>query len=266
MIEFPEVGDWKQLQHSVCRLLNEVGLSAQEEVTLRTPRGTVEVDVFAVDERSVDKIRYIVECKCWATAIPQHVVHSFSTVMHETGANIGFIVSKVGLQAGAERYTQSTNIAGLTFEALQHRYFEPWWKNHFCNTVAAHAEKVCFYTEPFNITRDEALASLSHEQLEIFKAIQSKYCAFSMLMWQADLVTMSPRLGHPLPSSIEEYKKKFAEIIGLHLAFKSVYWRGLLEEICALFSCVEAELHQLFGRDIFEKPNADVKSSAFVAG
>ena len=131
MIESPEVADWKQLQHSVCRLLNEVGLTAQEEVTLETPRGKVEVDVFAIDEMSVDKIRYIVECKYWAAAIPQHVVHSFTTVMHETGANIGFIVSKVGLQAGAERYTNSTSITGLTFEELQQRYFVPWWKKSF---------------------------------------------------------------------------------------------------------------------------------------
>lgn len=126
MIESPEVEDWKRLQYSVCRLLNEVGLAAQEAVVLKTPRGTVEVDVFAIDELSVDKIQYIVECKNWANAIPQHVVHSFTTVMQETGANIGFIVSRVGLQAGAERYTQNTNIIGLTFEALQRRYFEPW--------------------------------------------------------------------------------------------------------------------------------------------
>jgi len=251
MIESPEVADWMQLQHSVCRLLNEIGLSAQEEVVLQTPRGTVEVDVFAIDELSVDKIRYVVECKNWAVAIPQHVVHSFTTVMQETGANIGFIVSKVGLQAGAVRYTQNTNIIGLSFDELQRRYFEQWWRRHFCKVVASCAEKVCFYTEPFNITRDKALAGLSTAQLDEFKGIQRKYCAFAMLMWQADLATISPHFGQPVPSSIEEYKNKFVELIGEHLAFKSVFWRDLLEEMCEELAAVEEELHQLFGRDVF---------------
>lgn len=114
MIENPEPSDWRLLQDGVCRIFNEIGLTAKTEVELTTPRGTVEVDVFAVDEKSVDKIRYIVECKNWGTAIPQTVVHAFTTVMHETGANIGFIVSHHGLQEGAERYTENTNIIGLT--------------------------------------------------------------------------------------------------------------------------------------------------------
>lgn len=253
MIESPDVEDWKRLQNSVCKLLNEVGLAAQEEAVLSTPRGTVEVDVFAVDKLSVDKIKYIVECKNWANAIPQHVVHSFTTVMHETGANIGFIISKRGLQTGAERYTQNTNIVGLTFEELQHRYFESWWKKHFCKIVAAYAEKVCFYTEPINIRRDKALKDLSLSQLDAFSTIQKNYCAFAMLMWQADLIEISPHLGHGVPSSIEEYKNKFVEDIGEHLAFKSLFWRDLLDEMCQRFEAVEEELHQLFGRDIFEE-------------
>lgn len=253
MIESPDVEDWKQLQYSVCKLLNEAGLAAQEAVVLATPRGTVEVDVIAIDQLSVDKIKYIVECKNWANAIPQHVVHSFTTVMHETGANIGFIVSKHGLQAGAERYTQNTNIIGLTFEELQHRYFEQWWKKHFCKVVAACAEKVCFYTEPFNFTRDKALKGLSPTQLDSFSTIQKNYCAFAMLMWQADMIEMSPHLGHGVPSSIEDYKRKLVENIGDHLAFNSLFWSDLLDEIRQRLAAVEEELHQLFERDIFEE-------------
>lgn len=250
MIENPDISNWKTLQFSVCRLLNEVGLSAQEGVVLQTPRGSVEVDVFAVDERSVDNIRYIVECKCWSSAIPQQVVHSFSTVMQETGANIGFIVSKRGLQSGAERYTTNTNILGITFVDLQRRYFDAWWKNHFCNIVANKAEKVCFYTEPFNVRRDEALAGLSDEQLTAFDAIRNDYCAFSMLMWHADLVNVAPHFGHASPASVQAYKEKILAI-GEHLYFESIYWRDLLDEICRRFDHVEGQLHQIFGHDVF---------------
>lgn len=83
MIEDPYPPDWKALQAGVARLFNEIGLSARIEEKLKTPRGEVEIDVFAVDETSVDKIRYLVECENWNSAIPQTVVHAFNTVMAE---------------------------------------------------------------------------------------------------------------------------------------------------------------------------------------
>ncbi|SGZ09769.1 Putative uncharacterized protein [Moritella viscosa] len=253
MIENPDIKDWKQLQNAVCRLFNEAGLTAKTEVRLKTPRGMVEVDVFALDERSVDKIRYVVECKNWSNSIPQHVVHAFTSVMHETGANIGFIVSKAGLQSGAEQYTRNTNITGLTFEALQHRYFEPWWYNYFCVKVAAAAENVCFYTEPHNTRRNEALERLTDQKLDKFYLLRDKYAAFSMLMWHADIGTIAPSRKNPVPNSISEYKGKFVEILGYDFSFSADYWRELLDEICEFLSRVETELHELFGRNVFER-------------
>ena len=129
MIDDPCPTDWRALQTGVCRLFNDVGLSAKVEVELPTPRGRVVVDVFATDENSVDNITYIVECKNWSSAIPKAVVHSFTTVMQETGANIGYIVSQHGLQSGADEYTRHTNITGLTYQALQERYFKPIGKS-----------------------------------------------------------------------------------------------------------------------------------------
>ena len=131
MIDDPYPESWQDLQTGVKRLFRNVGLAADVEVDLQTPRGTVNVDVCAVDRRSLDKIKYIVECKNWNTTVPQSVVHAFTTVMHETGANIGFIVSKYGLQSGAKQYTRNTNITGLTYLELQQRYFEAWWRRFF---------------------------------------------------------------------------------------------------------------------------------------
>ena len=63
MIDDPLPKDWRELQAGVCRLFSEIGLTAEVEASLKTPRGTITVDVFAVDNQSVDKIKYIVECK-----------------------------------------------------------------------------------------------------------------------------------------------------------------------------------------------------------
>jgi len=95
VIDDPLPKDWRDLQAGVQRIFRNVGLSADVEVDLETPRGSVNVDVLAVDVRSVDKIRYIVECKNWGNAIPQAVVHSFTTVMHETGAKLLYKINPI---------------------------------------------------------------------------------------------------------------------------------------------------------------------------
>lgn len=164
MIDNPYPTDWRELQTGVARLFNEIGLIAETEKLLQTPRGEVEVDVYAVDEASVDKIRYLVECKNWSAAIPQTVVHAFTTVMSETGANIGFIVSQKGLQAGAARYTNNTSITGLTYLELQQRYFGAWWERHFCIEIGNLADEIMDFAGPFCTRRDQLVAKLSDKK------------------------------------------------------------------------------------------------------
>lgn len=119
MIDNPIPLTWQDLQTNVNQILHEIGLQSEIGKIIETPRGRVEIDVYAIDINSVDKIKYIIECKNWTNAIPQSVVHSFTTVMHETGGNIGFIISQKGLQSGAEGYTKNTNIKGLTYLDFQ---------------------------------------------------------------------------------------------------------------------------------------------------
>jgi len=105
-----EPTNWKDLQDKVNFILNGVGLKSEKEVSLNTPRGSVVIDVYVLDPKSVDQIKYIIECKNWNNSIPQTVVHSFTTVMNETGDNIGYIISKKGFQKGTLEYSDNTNI------------------------------------------------------------------------------------------------------------------------------------------------------------
>jgi uncharacterized membrane protein len=153
MIENPLPHNWKELQAGVNQLLNEIGLDAEIEKKIDTPRGSVEIDVYAVDQNSVDKIRYIIECKNWSSSIPQTVVHAFTTLMHETGGNIGYIISKHGLQTGAKEYAKSTNITGITYEEFQRKYFSVWYQKHFVTKIGDTVDALSQYVEPINSRR-----------------------------------------------------------------------------------------------------------------
>lgn len=122
--ELPET--WQQLEILVTAILCECGMRADRHVPLRLPRGSVVVDVLA--DETVDGIvhRTICECKNWCTNVSKEVVHAFRTVMQETGAHRGYIISKVGFQAGAREAAEATNIELVTFAEFQTIYFDKW--------------------------------------------------------------------------------------------------------------------------------------------
>jgi len=259
MIDDPYPSDWKELQVGVCRLFNEIGLTAVVERKLETPRGTVEVDVYAVDEASLDKIRYIVECKNWQGAIPKTVVHSFTTVMRETGANLGFIVSQKGLQSGAAAYTDNTNIVGLTYLELQQRYMPVWWERYFCPHLGDAADVLMDYVEPFNITRSEKLNTMTDEDVDRWRDLVAEYGEFGATLSFFNMGRYQNLRENPnsmgslldVPASVEEFRSRLLRVICRHHEFKSETFRELLDELRNVLAAAVQEFLDLFGEDIF---------------
>jgi hypothetical protein len=258
MIDDPYPSDWRELQEGVCRLFGEIGLSAQTEKVLTTPRGVVEVDVYAVDEASVDRIQYIVECKNWSTAIPKTVVHAFATVMAETGANIGFIVSQQGLQSGAELYTNSTNIIGMTYLELQQRYLQLWWSRFFCPYVGDVADDLRQYIEPVNNFRERKVELLANDAKERFLALQERHAAFGMSMSLLNAGRLM-QIGM-FPSAKQKLLTEPPNFQPFRMALEHLYpnypwtaqtFRELLGEIEANVMTATREFNSVFGRNIF---------------
>lgn len=256
MIDDPLPMNWKDLQTGVQRIFRNVGLYAEVEVNIKTPRGSVNVDVHATDPRSVDKIRYIVECKNWGSSVPQTVVHSFTTIMHETGANIGFIISKHGLQLGAKQYTQNTNITGMTYLEFQLRYFEAWWKRYFCPLIGDAADKVLLYTEEFNTQRDRAYDKLSTQNKERFDKLRRQESGSIMILSMFNYMSISRGLNTgtflEVPKSLDDFKVKVLAQITPHIQWHSDTFRELLRTILQYLADIKSEFEMIFGRDIFE--------------
>ena len=250
MIENPYPAKWEELQDGVCRILNEIGLKAEVGKTLSTARGKVEIDVYAVDENSVDKIRYLVECKNWLTAVPQSVVHSFTTVMHEAGGNIGYIISQRGLQTGAAEYTRNTNIVGLTYEEFQRKYFSAWHERFFVRQIGDTVDSLTQYVEPINSRRGRHIDQLSKEKRAEYHALLERYFAFGMSMACFEFPRYMPEFAIAVPEDIEKVKDKLAEL-GDEYKFTSQYFRDLLTEIGQKVTEVTMKFDDVFGRNIF---------------
>lgn len=251
MIENPEPNDWKELQVGVCRIFNEIGLQAKQDAEIKTPRGKVALDVYAIDPGSVDYIQYIVECKNWESSVPQSVVHSFTTVMHEVGANIGYIVSKHGFQKGALEYLTNTNIKGVTYAEFQNHYLNVWIDRHFIPVVEKAADSLIQFTEPINSRRERYKSNLSPNLQKKFLDLFNKYHLFAMSLVMISARRLMLQIIPCQNVSIEKINKTIAETIGLENIIETRYLCDFLIGLVQLINLITEKFIAIFGEDIF---------------
>lgn len=250
MIENPYPSTWQGLQGQVNRIFCDIGLKSEVGKIISTPRGTIEIDVYAIDTKSVDKIKYIVECKNWSSSIPQTVVHAFTTVLHETGGNVGYIISKQGLQSGAIEYTKNTNIQGITFLEFQLKYFFTWFNNYFATQIDSRADALVQYTEPFNSKRTEYIEKLSQKEYQKYEELCEEYHLFAAIMSMVSAPKIFQRDNKKVPENIEEFKRKISSYRSGY-TLHSEYFRDLLNELFSIIDEATDKFHNLFGRNIF---------------
>ena len=250
MIEDPKPSNWKDLQIGVCNILNEVGISAELEKKVKTPRGSVEIDVYGIDHNSVEKIKYIIECKNWGKPVAQHVVHSFTTVLQETGGHIGILVSKEGFQEGALSYIQNTNIDAFTYAEFQNRYFKLWYINYFCPKIFEAIDTFFQYIEPINSRRSRYVEQLSTEQRDEYDSLCSQYEMFGMVMAMLSSDKFAQDSEPGAVFNIEEFKRKTATF-GSEFQYQSNYYRDLICEISLHSESISQKFKSVFGCDIF---------------
>lgn len=94
-----EPQSWKELQDYVKKIFVDCGYRAESPKVIKTARSEkLEVDVF-VEIEGTPKQTIICECKNWDVNIPQAIVHSFRMQVNDSGANLGFLISKKGFQS-----------------------------------------------------------------------------------------------------------------------------------------------------------------------
>lgn len=122
---------WMDLQLKVGKILSECGFDVEIEKKIKTARGTVEIDVYALENINARKYSLLCECKYWNTSIPQTIIHGFRTVIADIGCNIGYVITTNKFQSGAREVAEKTNIELITWDEFQNIFFESWYSNYF---------------------------------------------------------------------------------------------------------------------------------------
>lgn len=113
--------DWRMLQNEVATILSDCGFETAIEKTIETVRGSVEVDVFATKSNAYANA-VLCECKYWNTPVPKTIIHAFRTVVEDSGASQGIIISKAGFQKGAYESVVKSNLILLNWEEFQNAF------------------------------------------------------------------------------------------------------------------------------------------------
>ena len=181
-IEDNEPDTWRDLEAGVARILNEAGLHAEQGKSLETARGSVNVDVVASDDSINPPVLTIFECKHWKRPVPQMVIHSFRTIVIDSGANTGLIVSRHGFQSGAGDAARFSNIRLVDWGKLEELYMNRWVDNYMKKQISSILDPLFEYTEPVNSRIIRKASALSESKRREFWRLQHAYSTASMAL------------------------------------------------------------------------------------
>ncbi|MBR0986089.1 restriction endonuclease [Bradyrhizobium liaoningense] len=201
-------GTWRDLEDTVADILRECGMDVQQQINVPLPRGSVDLDVFAEETVEGIRSRVVCECKNWRTNVPREKVHAFRTVMDETGANRGYIISRTGFQQGAVEAAASTNVELLTFEQFQERYFDKWITRR-CRDIEDVNGNFNVYYEPLGRPGYHALQN--DDERAAYDQVWERYAFAGVLLLHFSpylrMVGRPPPLP-PLPVDVRELERQ----------------------------------------------------------
>jgi restriction system protein len=195
LIEDGSPRTWRNLEMQVARILTECGYDVEVQKTVQLARGRANIDVWADDHSSPRNV-IAVECKHWANRVPKHVVHSFRTVVGDSGANTGLMVAASGYQSGAIEAAAYSNVRLINWVEFQTMCLTRWIHRYMMPTMASDTDVLHEYTEPINLRIFRKADALPQDRREQFKVLRNRFqllAAFNLMFHPLVYEHFAPR-------------------------------------------------------------------------
>jgi len=217
---------WVDLQNNVAKYFMEAGYSATTPCKLKGVRGEVEVDVFVSAPDELAK-KIICECKFWSTPVPQEKVHAFRTVVGDTGATLGILISKSGFQAGAVKAAEHSNVLLLTWNNFLDLIYERWLTRQ-TKRLKLKNRSLYVYSSPLS---DVPVEKLPEEQQKEYYAKTKEYFEVWSQSWPVSTKALrehdSSLYCFDKYSSIEDYLIFLSDRIDEAIEFYQKIFQGV---------------------------------------
>lgn len=238
-IKITEPAHWKELQNNVAEILNECGYETLVEKTIQTVRGNVTIDCFA-EKQNGHRTIIFAECKFWSKRIPQSIVHSFRTVVNDSGANSGFIISKAGFQKGAIDAVENSNITLMTYNEFLERH-QMEWLNFVIARNFEIGQELLPYTQ-FDFVPKELSELDENNKVEFYKILElSKKDCIDFLTLKEHYYALPKHVISldEVDKRIQEYRKRLPIEVTCYSDYFSYiykYCSDILNQIDSLFN------------------------------
>lgn len=247
MIEGEAPSDWRDLQNRAARVLRECGLEADTDREIALARGTVKVDVLARDTAATPPALYICECKHWQAPVSKDVVHAFRTVVTDSGAHLGFLISSGGFQSGTHNAASHSNLKLVTWFEFQEIFAERWFRTYMAPVLVEEGSGLHEYTEPINSRITRKAKALPPERFRRFRELQEQHVipSLGLLMLWFEPFSNKPTLpALPLRASLGARPEQFqvpADVLD------AVALRPLMDAVIRFYRQATAEFDEVFG-------------------
>ena len=172
--------DWRDLQNKVARIFSEIGYESTIEESIELVRGKTKVDVLVRNKTIQPNLLYLCECKHWNTNIPQSVVKSFKSDMTDSGAHLGFIISKIGFQSGCYDLAKKTNILLFNWNEFQEKIFDEWYDS-VSKKANSNSIDLRDYTDNFDTHTFNKIKKLSKIDQKKVKKLQKDFLPLALV-------------------------------------------------------------------------------------
>jgi hypothetical protein len=113
------VAAWNEYQEAVAAFFRELGLQAETNTQVDGTRTKHDVDVVVRSNHAGFQVLWLVECKWWASRVPKEKVLALRSIVHDVGADRGFIMAEEGYQKGALEAAHLTNVQLTSIKDLR---------------------------------------------------------------------------------------------------------------------------------------------------
>ncbi|MEP1522452.1 restriction endonuclease [Ascidiaceihabitans sp.] len=103
-------GNWREYQEEAAEFFRGLGLKANTDVTVQGVRTKHDIDVLVEMDVAGFSVRWLVECKHWATPVNKLHVMGLREIVSDLGADRGILLCEVGFQSGSIEAANLTNV------------------------------------------------------------------------------------------------------------------------------------------------------------
>ena len=254
LIEGASPDTWQDLEASVARILRECRYDVEVQKNVQLARGDVNIDVWADDHSSPRNI-VAIECKFWTAPVTKTIVHGFRTVVGDSGANTGLIISSSGFQKGAIEAAAYSNVRLLTWTEFQTMFAERWFKQYMSPTLGEETDPLHEYTEPINSRIFRKADALPVDRRDRFMTLRQRHFPLAVSNFAFHPVVidhMLPEGESPLPSlplraSTERPRGKELDGLVPDDILDATALRPLMTALIAHSHLATAEFDEVFG-------------------